>query len=326
MVQQAVGGDAEAPLISPTEATEDELWDSLEYEDSGEASPGGEPPEPGADDEATDEDGGESGDESADEHPADDSREAAVQQREAWVRAVALDPSAIQQVPRRQRKAILAAAEVVKPAAWNIAQPYIAQETERRTWQAVQMLDKTQELDALSEDDPQTLIEVLKNPGKHGFTDEIVSLWRKIQDWRETGGPAGTPPQSNGAQPQQQRQPQVDPTVGRWQTRATAAIDEYADEFGEDAVRDVVAWLQEEGLTAVRTGQEAESGYKALKAHLDAERAKRRGGPPPAVQRRRTLARPDVSPGSVAVGGRVSREEAHRRAFGGSESDAWASL
>lgn len=323
MTQQAVGEFAEAPLISPTEATEDEMWDALEYEDAPPVeSPGDESPEPGTDEEDPEDSGGEPGGESPGEQPASEADMR--QQRAQWAAAVAIDPSAIQQVPRRQRKAILAAADVVKPAAWSIAQPMAERIAEQRYWQMIQLHEKTQELDALAEDDPQLFRQVLANPERHGFSDEVVGLWRRAEQWRENGGPPGAPQQGQNGSPQQQRQPQVDPGVSRWQTRATAVLDEFAEEFGEGAVGEVVAWLQEEGLTVVKTAQEAESGYKALRQRLDAERAKRNGGPPPQVQRRRTLARPDVSPGRTQVGGRASREDIYRRAFSGSESDAWA--
>ena len=320
MTQQAVGEFAEAPLISPTESEESQ-WDAVEYEDDPVDESTGEEPEPGAgEDDLQDDGGGESGDESPDEQPASlDMR----QQRAQWAAQVAMDPNFIQQVPRRQRKAILTAADIIKPAAMNIAGPLSERMAEARFWQMIQMQDKVSELDVLAEDDPQGFQAALSNPQAHGFTDDVIDLWRRVRQWRETGGPVGTPQQNGQTQSPEQRQPQVDPGVAKWQTRATAVIDEYADEFGEAAVRDVVAWLQEEGLVNVRTAQEAESGYKALRAHLEAQRSQRRGGPPPAVQRRRSLPKPDVSPGSVAVGGRASRDEVHRKAFTGSASDAW---
>ena len=324
MVQQAVGGDAEAPLISPTES-EDAMWDALEYEDAPADESTGEEPEPGADETELD-DGGESEDESPEEQPVEEGRAAAAQQREDWVRAAALDPSAIQQVPRRQRKWVSAAAEVVRPAALRVGQQMAGPMAQAELWRMIQLQDKVSELDVLAEDDPQQFQAALANPDAHGFSNEAIDQWRQIRQWRETGGPAGMPPQGGQRQPQQQGQPQVDAGVSRWQTRATALLDEYAEEFGEEAVGDVVAWLREEGLVNVRTAQEAESGYKALRAHLDGQRKQSRGGPPPAVKRRRTLPKPDVSPGSVAVGGRASRDEIHRRAFQGSESDAWAAV
>ena len=323
MVQQAVGDTAEAPLISPTDS-EEESWDAVEYEGELVDESTGEEPEPGADETEPEDDGGESGDESPDEQPVEQGQAAAAQQREDWVRAAALDPSAIQQVPRRQRKWVAAAAEVVRPAALRVGQQMAVPMAQAELWRLIQLQDKVSELDVLAEDDPQQFQAALANPDAHGFSNEAIDQWRQIRQWRETGGPAGPSPQNGQAQPQQQYgQPPVDPTVSRWQTRATALLDEYAEEFGDDAVGDVVAWLREEGLVNVRTGQEAESGYKALRAHLDKQRTQHRGGPPPAVQRRRTLPKPDVSHGSVAVGGRASREEVHRKAFGGSESDAW---
>ena len=326
MTQQAVGEFAEAPLISPSEATEDEMWDALEYEDAPPVeSPGDESPEPGTDEEDPEDSGGEPGDESPGEQPA--SEAGMRQQRAQWAAAVALDPSAIQQVPRRQRKAILAAAEVVKPAAWSIAQPMAERMAEQRLAWMVSMQGKLDEIDELADTNPQMFRQLMADPSSvDGFNDDVVNLWRYVQNVRENGGPQGAPQQGQNGQPQQQRQPQVDPGVGPWQTRATAALFEYEEEFGQEAVGEVVAWLQEEGLVSVRTAQEAESGFKALRQKLDAERAKRNSGPPPQVQRRRTLVRPDVSPGRSQVGGRASRDDIHRRAFSGSESDAWASV
>lgn len=323
MTQQAVSEFAEAPLISPPDS-EEESWDAVEYDDAPVDESTGEEPEPGADEaESPDDDGGESGDESPDQHPA--SEDEMRQQRAQWAAHVALDPNFIAQVPRRQRKAILTAAEIIKPAAVNIAGPLSERMAEARFWQMIQLQDKVAELDVLAEDDPQGFQAALSNPQAHGFTDETIDQWRRVRQWRENGGPAGTPPQNGQAQPPEQQRPQqqFDPGVARWQTRATALLDEYGEEFGESAVGIVIAWLQEEGLVNVRTAQEAESGYKALRAHLDGLRSQSRGGPPPAVQRRRALPKPDVSPGSVAVGGRASRDEMHRKAFGGSESDAW---
>lgn len=323
MVQEAVD---QTPLISPTDGeSESDLWDAAfpdEGDEAGTEDSGGEEPQSTEASEGDEEDSGESeSDGTDDEHPEPQSPAEAEQRRLNWAISVARDPNAISQVPKRQRKAVMTAVKMANGIVPALAQEQAVWLAEQRVRYLISLSDKANELDIIAEDDPTRFQRILSGAEPQDFSEDAIQQWRQIRQWRESGSPVV--PQNGGQTPQQQ-QPQVDPQAVRWANRATAALDEFGEEFGEQAVNDVRVWLEEEGLMRVRTGQEAEAGFRALKAHLDEVRSPR-SGPPPAVQRRKGLPKPDVSPGHVDVSGRASKDEMNRRSFGpgSTESDAW---
>lgn len=298
-------GELEAGSVAPPEGqelispTEDELYDAAFEAD---VEGGDEPPEdePESQD---DEDGPEesSEDETADEPEEESKPQGTRVQREAeWMLAVAADPTAIRNVPRKARRTILAGAEAAKAAGWQMAQqiaPHLAAQMGQQT---MRMAEEVTRLNELFETDPAAFREAFAEAD-----DRIANAWTQMQ--RQRRGEQSPQPQ----QPAQQ--PQLPPDQEEFQVRARGLLAELKDEGGEEAVARVNQWAVEEGLTATP------ADFQKLKARVDKELGRSRNGTPPHVERRRSLPKPDVSPGRSGNTGRLTAREAMQQ----SESQVW---
>jgi hypothetical protein len=302
-------------MLSPT--TESDDWDEAFPDDEDDDSEGAsdDESEPGEADGDNASDAAERDDDSAPAGAASGEAGARPNDYESWIEQTLFDPTAIRNVPRGARTAVLAAVEANKRLIPRIVQQALQQQGPQMGAQMAQVQREIVELDELLVTDPAMFKRALAQASDAARAEWYRQSVVGVEDEDAQADQRARAGASRPA-PQQQQSP-AQRTGDEVNAAVKLELGRVARVLGAETAQAVNEWIKTEGLAAT------EEDYERLLEHTAQLRAASSNGRrPDVIAKRKRTPKADVSPGTSSARGKRTPSEMNGMSEG-QLYDAW---